>query len=82
MRSLCRKYGFSEAIFYRWKAKYSGMDASEPRRLRELEEQMYCVPDNWTTRPPAPGGLSTEWVTSKPGLREAARCCTVQFSGL
>jgi putative transposase len=39
VRSLCRKYGFSEPIFYRWKAKYSGMNASEARRLRELEEQ-------------------------------------------
>ena len=39
MRSLCRKYGFSEVIFYRWKAKYSGMEVSEARRLRELEEQ-------------------------------------------
>ena len=36
VRSLCRKYGFSEVIFYRWKAKYSGMEASEARRLRPV----------------------------------------------
>lgn len=39
VRSLWRKHGFSEVIFYRWKAKYSGMEVSEARRLRELEEQ-------------------------------------------
>ena len=39
VRSLCRKHGFNEVIFYCWKAKYSGMDVSEVRHLRELEEQ-------------------------------------------
>lgn len=39
VRSLARKYGFSEQIYYRWKAKYSAMEASEARHLRELEEE-------------------------------------------
>ena len=34
---LCRKHGFSDASFYKWRAKFGGMDASEARRLRELE---------------------------------------------
>jgi putative transposase len=34
---LCRKHGFSDASFYKWRAKFGGMDVSEARRLRELE---------------------------------------------
>jgi putative transposase len=36
---LCRKHGVSDASIYKWKAKYGGMDASEARRLRSLEEE-------------------------------------------
>ncbi len=36
---LSRKYGFSPNTFYRWKSKYSGMDASALKRLKELEEE-------------------------------------------
>jgi len=30
---LCRKHGFSDASFYKWRAKFGGMDVSEARRL-------------------------------------------------
>jgi len=36
---LCRQYGFSRSSFYKWKAKYGGMDASSLKRLKELEEE-------------------------------------------
>ena len=36
---LARKHGISEATFYNWKAKYGGMDISEAKRLRALEEE-------------------------------------------
>ncbi len=36
---LARKHGISEATLYNWKAKYGGMDVSEARRLKELEEE-------------------------------------------
>jgi len=36
---LCRQYGFSRSSFYKWKAKYGGMDISSLRRLKELEEE-------------------------------------------
>jgi putative transposase len=36
---LCRQYGFGKSTFYKWKAKYGGMDASALRRMKELEEE-------------------------------------------
>lgn len=39
VQDLVRKYGVSEQSIYRWKAKYGGMDVSEARRLRELEDE-------------------------------------------
>lgn len=33
---ICRKGGFSDATFYKWRAKFGGMEVSEARRLREL----------------------------------------------
>jgi putative transposase len=36
---LCRKHGVSNASIYKWKAKYGGMDVSEARKLRALEDE-------------------------------------------
>ncbi len=36
---LARKYAVSEATLYNWKAKYGGMDVSEAKRLKALEEE-------------------------------------------
>ena len=36
---LCRRHGISSATFYAWKAKYGGMEVSEARRLKALEER-------------------------------------------
>ena len=36
---VCRKMGVSEATFFRWKQKFSGLGPSELRRLRQLEEE-------------------------------------------
>jgi len=36
---LLRKHGISQGTFYRWKAKYGGMDVSEARRLKALEDE-------------------------------------------
>ncbi len=36
---LCRQHGFSKSAFYKWKAKYGGMDASQLKELKRLEEE-------------------------------------------
>jgi putative transposase len=36
---LCRKYGMSDASFYKWKAKYSGLTVSELKRLKAIEDE-------------------------------------------
>jgi putative transposase len=36
---LCRRHGISPQTFYGWKKKYNGMDVSDARRLRQLEEE-------------------------------------------
>ena len=36
---LCREHGMSSAAFYKWRAKYGGMDASLMARMKELEEE-------------------------------------------
>lgn len=36
---ICRKLGIVEHTFYRWKAKYGGMEVSDAKRLRELEDE-------------------------------------------
>ena len=36
---LCRRHGISDATFYVWRSKYGGLEVSEMRRLRQLEEE-------------------------------------------
>ncbi len=36
---LCREHGMSQALFYKWRAKFGGMDASLMKRMKELEEE-------------------------------------------
>ena len=36
---VCRRHGISEATFYTWKAKFGGLDVSEARRLKALEDE-------------------------------------------
>ena len=38
-QDICRKLGISDQTFYKWKAKFGGMDVSDARSLRALEEE-------------------------------------------
>ncbi len=38
-RAVCRRVGITEQIFYRWRQKYGGMQVSDARRLKQLEEE-------------------------------------------
>ena len=39
IKELCRQGGFSDATFYKWRAKFGGMQATDAKRLRELEAE-------------------------------------------
>jgi len=39
VKDICREIGISDATFYNWKAKYGGMEASDVKRLKELEAE-------------------------------------------
>jgi putative transposase len=39
VKDVCRELGISETTYYNWKSKYGGMEASDIRRLKELEEE-------------------------------------------
>jgi putative transposase len=36
---VCRRHGISDATFYKWKAKYGGMEVSDAKRLKALEDE-------------------------------------------
>ncbi len=39
IKDLCRKGGFSDATFYKWRARFGGMDVADAKRLRKLEAE-------------------------------------------
>ena len=39
IKELCRRHGITETTFYRWRAKYGGLQVSEARRLKTLEDE-------------------------------------------
>jgi putative transposase len=39
VKDVCRELGISSATFYQWRSKYGGMEASDIKRLKELEEE-------------------------------------------
>lgn len=39
VKELCRRHGIAEGTYYRWKSKFGGLEVSEAKRLRALEEE-------------------------------------------
>jgi len=41
VKEICRKYGISDATYYNWKSKYGGMSASDLKRMKEMEQELF-----------------------------------------
>ncbi len=39
VKEICRKHGISDATYYKWKSRYGGMEASDLKRVKELESE-------------------------------------------
>ena len=39
VKDICREYGISDATYYNWKSKYGGMEASDVKRMKDLEDE-------------------------------------------
>lgn len=40
IKEICRKHGISDATYYNWKSKYGGMNASDLKRMKEMEREI------------------------------------------
>jgi putative transposase len=51
VKELAREHGISDATFYNWKAKYGGMEASDVKKMKDLEEEKRTAASNalWPT---------------------------------
>ena len=41
VQEVCRKHGISDATYYNWKSKYGGMEVSDLRRMKEMEQELH-----------------------------------------
>src|SRR3972149_8040695 len=73
VKDLCRRMGISDATFYHWKAKYGGLEVSEARRLRQLEEEngrlKRIVAPQALDIDALKGGLAKKWEGPRRGAR-------------
>ena len=88
VEDLCREMEISTATFYKWKQRYGGMEASEVKKLRELQEEnsrlkrMYAelalenTPEQF---PPTPTGIVSVRIDRKTGLLTQASDDSSEF---
>src|SRR4051812_28159990 len=71
---LARKHGISEATLYNWKAKYGGMDVSEAKRLRQLEDENAKLKKLLAEQMLDAAALASFWQKNGRACRQARRC--------
>jgi len=79
---LCRQHGISEQTCYRWKAKYGGMDSSEAKRLKQLEDEnreLKHVVADLTLDNRALKDVLSKKLVAPAGLRAAVRYVGVEY---
>jgi len=80
---VCRNHGISSATFYKWKAKYGGLDVSDAKRLKSLEDEnaklkrllAEAALDNAMLK-----DIATKNVWSAPALQGRSFCCQKQLA--
>lgn len=50
VKGVCREAGISEASYYNWKAKYGGMEASDIKKMKDLEDENRCLKQMFADR--------------------------------
>jgi putative transposase len=77
---LARKYGVSEATLYNWKSKHGGLDVSEAKRLKALEDENRKLRS--TGKRQRCGESSTKPATARPPerQRETSKACFIYFT--
>ena len=79
---LCRQHGITEQTYYRWKAKYGGMDSSEAKKLKQLEDENRKLKhvvedltlDNWALK-----DMLSKKLVARAGLRAAVSYVEVEY---
>ena len=71
---LCRKHGISDATFYTWRSKYGGMEVSDDRKLKGLEEENAKL-KKLLAESMLDVSTLREMLTKTSDARVAARCC-------
>ena len=80
---VCRKHGISSATFYKWKARFGGLDVSDAKRLKSLEDEnaklkkllAEAMLDNAMLK-----DIATKNVWSAPALQGLSFCCREQLA--
>ena len=74
VKAVCREYGIAEATHYSWKSKYGGMEASDIKRLKELEEENRRLKQMYAD-------LSLDHKILKDIVEKKRRCCMKKLEG-